>query len=134
MADKLMYIPNYDTQNYLLCKLQLVVETFGNSIKWTLKSQRLLSQRIINRYFNTLGTNKQPNAHSLSEKTWPAWWNLIISQSAWLTGVTVILSARPTHWSSGLSIIASLVLQIGMSKTGPISTVSWSFVVPPIIK
>ena len=28
-----MYIPNDDTQNYLFCRLQLVVETFGNSTK-----------------------------------------------------------------------------------------------------
>ena len=27
MADKLLYIPNNDTQNYLLCRLQIVVET-----------------------------------------------------------------------------------------------------------
>ena len=30
MADKIMYIPNGDTQNYHLCRLQLVVETYGN--------------------------------------------------------------------------------------------------------
>ena len=29
MADKLIYIPNDDTQNYPLCRLQLEVETFG---------------------------------------------------------------------------------------------------------
>ena len=28
IANKLMYIPNEDTQNYLLCRLKLVVETF----------------------------------------------------------------------------------------------------------
>ena len=28
MDDKLMYIPNYDTQNYLFCTLKLVVKTF----------------------------------------------------------------------------------------------------------
>ena len=33
MADKLMYIPNNDTQNYPFCRLQLVVKTFGNTIK-----------------------------------------------------------------------------------------------------
>ena len=27
MADKLMYIPNADTQNYPFCRLQLVVDT-----------------------------------------------------------------------------------------------------------
>ena len=31
MADKLMYIPNYNTQNYPLCRLQFVIETFGHS-------------------------------------------------------------------------------------------------------
>ena len=29
----LMYIPNDGIQNYLFCRLQLVVETFGNSTK-----------------------------------------------------------------------------------------------------
>ena len=29
MGDKLMYFPNNDTQNYPFCRLQLVVETFG---------------------------------------------------------------------------------------------------------
>ena len=28
MADKLKNIPNYDTQNYLFCRLQLVVKMF----------------------------------------------------------------------------------------------------------
>ena len=28
MADKLMYIPNDDTQNYPLCRLKLLVEKF----------------------------------------------------------------------------------------------------------
>ena len=31
MSDKLMYIPNEDTQNYHLFRLQLVVETFEHS-------------------------------------------------------------------------------------------------------
>ena len=31
MTDKLMYTPNYDTQNYHFCKLKLVVETFKHS-------------------------------------------------------------------------------------------------------
>ena len=34
MADKLMYIPNDDTRNYLFCRLQLVIETFAHSTKW----------------------------------------------------------------------------------------------------
>ena len=29
MADKLMYIPNDDTQNYPFCRLKLVVETLN---------------------------------------------------------------------------------------------------------
>ena len=29
MDDKLIYIPNDDTQNYPFCRLQLVVKTFG---------------------------------------------------------------------------------------------------------
>ena len=32
MADKLMFIPNDDTQNYLFCRFKLVVETFEHSI------------------------------------------------------------------------------------------------------
>ena len=31
MADKLMYIPNDNTQNSLSCRLQLLVETCGHS-------------------------------------------------------------------------------------------------------
>ena len=31
MADKLIYIPNDATQNYHLCRLQIVVEMFGHS-------------------------------------------------------------------------------------------------------
>ena len=53
MADIYFYVhPNGDTQNYSFCKLQLVVETFGDStqkkqlIKIHLKSSKLLSQQI----------------------------------------------------------------------------------------
>ena len=35
MAVKFMYIPNYDTQNYYFCRLQLVVEVFRHSTKCT---------------------------------------------------------------------------------------------------
>ena len=35
MLDKLMHIPNDDTQNYPVCRLQLVVETFEHSTYWT---------------------------------------------------------------------------------------------------
>ena len=31
MADRLMYVPNEDTQNYTFFKLQLVDETYGLS-------------------------------------------------------------------------------------------------------
>ena len=39
MADKLMYIPNDDTQNYPFCNLQLVVETFGHLTRRTNQSK-----------------------------------------------------------------------------------------------
>ena len=54
MADKLMDIPNDDTQNYPICRLQLVVETFEhstwwiNQLKFNKKFPKLLSQQIIN--------------------------------------------------------------------------------------
>ena len=32
MADKLMYIPNDDTQGYPFCRLQLEVKAFGTQI------------------------------------------------------------------------------------------------------
>ena len=31
MVDRLIYIPNDDTQHYLFCRLHVVVETFGHS-------------------------------------------------------------------------------------------------------
>ena len=39
MADKLMYNPYDDTENYPFCRLQLVVETFGHSSWWTNQSK-----------------------------------------------------------------------------------------------
>ena len=33
MANKLMYIPNDNTQNYPFCRLQLVVENYGHLTK-----------------------------------------------------------------------------------------------------
>ena len=33
IADRFLYILHDDTQNYPFCRLQLVVETFGHSIK-----------------------------------------------------------------------------------------------------
>ena len=62
MADKLVYIPNDDTQNYHFCILHQEVETFDINymnqpitIQW--KSPRLLSQRIRKCYYKTLGTS-----------------------------------------------------------------------------
>ena len=63
MADKLMYVPNDDTQNYPFSRLLWVVETFGHSTKLNkliviqYKSPRLLSQRLRKRYYKTLGTS-----------------------------------------------------------------------------
>ena len=37
MADKLMDIPNNDLQNCPLCRLNLVVETFGHLMKQPIK-------------------------------------------------------------------------------------------------
>ena len=48
MAEKLINIPNDDTQHYTLCRLQLLVETIGHLTKITNQSRspKLLSQRI----------------------------------------------------------------------------------------
>ena len=57
MADILIYIPNYDTQNFPFCRLQLVVEKFGHLTEWTNKTKFNKSpQRIGKRYYETLGT------------------------------------------------------------------------------
>ena len=58
MTDKLMYVPNYDTHNYPYCRLQLVVRTLklmNQLIKIHKKSLKLVSKRIRNRYYKTLG-------------------------------------------------------------------------------
>ena len=64
MVDKLMYIHNFNTQNYSLCRLQIVVETFGHQkIKIRLKSPKLtsvinspLSPRSVRKYkYNRVG-------------------------------------------------------------------------------
>ena len=39
VADKLMNIPNVDTQNYPSCRFKLVVETFGHSTQRTKQSK-----------------------------------------------------------------------------------------------
>ena len=58
MADKLIYNPNDDTQNYLF--FRFLVEMFGHATKWTKnpqKSPKLLSKRIRKYYDKTLGTS-----------------------------------------------------------------------------
>ena len=63
MAEKLMNIPNDDTQNYSFCRLQLMVKTFGQSTKWTNQSKfnkspkDCLNQQIRKSYYKTLGTS-----------------------------------------------------------------------------
>ena len=39
MADKLIYIPNNDTQNYPFCRSKIVVETFEHSTQWMNQSK-----------------------------------------------------------------------------------------------
>ena len=39
MANKLMYIPNEDTQKYPFCRLKFVVETFEHSTEETKQSK-----------------------------------------------------------------------------------------------
>ena len=58
MADKLMYIPNDDTQNYPFYRLLLMVETFkliNQPIKILLKSLNRFSQRIRKRHYKLWG-------------------------------------------------------------------------------
>ena len=47
MADKLMYIPNYDTQNYLNFRLKLVVGMFKYFTKWTNQSKFDKSPQVV---------------------------------------------------------------------------------------
>ena len=47
MANRLMYIPNDATQNYLFCRLELVVETFGHLTLWTKKTNRIKAPKFI---------------------------------------------------------------------------------------
>ncbi len=51
-----MHIPNYDTQNYPICRLELVVETFGHSTKWTNKS-KLKVPKVVKPTNKTFGTS-----------------------------------------------------------------------------
>ena len=65
MADKLIYMPNDDTQNYPFCRLILVVENWNvwntqhneTTNRNSQKSPNLLGQRITKRYYKTLGTS-----------------------------------------------------------------------------
>ena len=47
MANKLMYIPNDDTQNNHFCRLQLMVETFEHLTKWTNQSNLLKVSKVV---------------------------------------------------------------------------------------
>ena len=43
MPDKLMHIPNDETQDYYFCRLQIVVEIFGHSTsKFEYKSSQVV--------------------------------------------------------------------------------------------
>ena len=53
MADKLMYIPNNDAQNYAFCSLQLEIEMFGHSIKVP-KNVKTTNKKC---YYKILGTS-----------------------------------------------------------------------------
>ena len=66
IADRLMYIPDDDTQNYTFSRFRLVVEKFehfmNQQIKIRWKSPKLLSQPIRKHYYKTLGTRYQINS------------------------------------------------------------------------
>ena len=73
MADKLMYIPNDDTQN---CRLKLVVETFKHLTYYTNQSQFTQVPKVVNptnkkTLLYNFGDqcNKQPIVPSLPERT-----------------------------------------------------------------
>ena len=61
MADKLMHIPNDNTQNSPFCRLQLAVKHLNTQLNEinqnVVKSTKLLSQGIRKRYYKTLGTS-----------------------------------------------------------------------------
>ncbi len=57
-GDKLMNIPNDDTQNYPYCRIQLVDTQLDEPSKLIQrKSQKLLSQPMRKCYYKTLGTS-----------------------------------------------------------------------------
>ena len=74
MTDRLMYIPNEDTQNCPFWRLQLVVETFGHSTKWANQSKLIevpkvvkpTNKKILLQNFGAEG-NKQPIVPSLRD-------------------------------------------------------------------
>ena len=57
MADKLIYIPNDDAQNNWFKRLNTIIDNSTNN--YSLKSPKILNQRIRKRYYKTLGTKKQ---------------------------------------------------------------------------
>ena len=61
MTDKLMYIPNADTQNYPYCRLQLVVKTFWtlNPNEPTNENSRKVPKVVSKRIRNAILRNKR---------------------------------------------------------------------------
>ena len=57
MADKLIYKPNDDTQNYPFCRLQILVKTFGHLTKETENQNSIKVPRIRKHYYKTLGSS-----------------------------------------------------------------------------
>ena len=47
MVDKMKHITNDDAQNYSYCRLQFVVETHGNSTKWTNQSSSIIVPKVV---------------------------------------------------------------------------------------
>ena len=74
MADELIYIPNYDSQNYLFCRLKLLVETFEHSTLLTKQSKftevpKISKQTNKKTFYKTLGTSVI-NAHCPLSETY----------------------------------------------------------------
>ena len=76
MAEKLMYIPNANTQNFLFYKLLLVIETFGHSTNKLTNQNLIKVQQIVmptnkKTLFGEFGDyyNKQPIVPSLPSYT-----------------------------------------------------------------
>ena len=47
MADKLMYIPNVNTQNFSFCRLQLAGETYGTQSKNSTNQNSLKVPKVV---------------------------------------------------------------------------------------